>query len=457
MSQPNFRIAKEKELNIREIPYDTQITYDNKQLLLTKQGLIDIANKIAKKRNKAIQLTELDDILEFIRKTAFPSGKKYPDVCDFIANLYLKKKQDFLELNKLKSEGPEYVKEYQMKEINTYVNGETQFQYANIAENQGPAFVGAPVYSPAPLNNEQKNLLEIETMQKVNHFLEPSTFNDILGKLNYNYTTYNNVSLQRQSVPLDSRYRILATSNNYEYSWNLNPSGIPGQVGNIRTQRTIKQIIQMNISSFTIPAKFSNLKYPKIRLFVKEFISQSNIVTLYQNNSNQAAQLSYYHFEFNVTKNGDLYNLEPINHSYSFMNPVTVIETITISLYTPFDLYYFQQDRAVFTVTYGNPTIFTYQSNYLTPNQVQQTTYPLLSTGDTVYILDVIDPTGVSNYTIDNLVNRQAGWTIVMTGINQFTIPVDTSVFGIGQQQTNIGVYFGNQRIYFPIEFVSLN
>ena len=128
-------------------------------------------------------------------------------------------------------------------------------------------------------------------------------------------------------------------------------------------------------------------------MLVKEFTSQSIMVTEFLDPNQTQPTVYYYHFEFDITTtSANKVLLTPTNKTFTFRKPFARVETITISFHTPFELMVFTPDRGVYTVTFGNHTLFTITSD---PAH-------LLNTGDLIYVIDLDS----SDQTINDLVNQ---------------------------------------------------
>lgn len=466
--QPIYQVYKDKELQKRGIPLNTILTPDNCQILLTKDALRSIANRISQETNKKFTTPEIEQLINFITRlpTTKFHGKNISEAYENISNAYIDRyivkknlierniPTSIIELTKLNeiSEDPS-INDYQRKEINQFTKDENPYKYAMFANRRGDAVVdqdrvdgkrsspdGLP--SGRKLSPEEIDKANYKALKMVQNFLNPDSINDLIGRISSCYTNFSSINLPHQTIPLDSRNRLVTNTSLTEYTWNIHTAGQPGHLGDIRIQDTLQQVVKIDIGSFWLPMyPVVGSYYNRIRLLIKEFSSQSNIVTEFLNPNQTEPTVYYYHFEFNIISiSGNKVFLEPVNRSYIFRKPFARVETLTISFRTPFELLPFTPDRGLYTLTFGNPTLFTITSEAA----------HLLATGDLVYVINS-DPT--SNE-IANNINRQIGWFITVISPTQFTIPYDSSA--AGGSETNIEIYYGSKRVFLPIEFTSL-
>lgn len=468
MSQPIFDIQKQKDLKKRGIPLDTFITPDNNQILLERESLRDITAKVSERIGRKFTVSEVKRLVEFIRQLP---ASKYCNTTLIKAQTILA--NEFLNRYTIKAELAEEefptsvialthldeittepgIDEYQKKEIKQFTKDENQNKYSAFANKRGDAVVDADRVkgirsSPDSLPSGKKisiddlNKANYETLKIVKNFLDPDSIDELLNRYSSTYTNFYNINLPHQVVSLDSRNRLLTNTNTNEYTWNLHNAGRPGHLGDIQMQDTIQQIIQMKLGSFWLPmGPIVGSYYNKIRLLIKEFTSQSTPVTEFLTSDPSNPTVYYYHFEFDIgPTSGNKVFLTPVNNTYTFRKPFARLDTLTISFRTPFNQLIFQSDRGIFTITYGNPTVFT----------ITSATSHGLSTGDLIYVLN----SSSGNAAIDSALTLTSGYFVTKISNTQFSIVLDTSTL-VGTQ-TNVQVYYGSQRVFFPIEFTSL-
>lgn len=470
MSQLNYDVANQKDLEKRGISLDTIITPDNKQLFLSRELLIQIGNRISLITGSIMTKIQMTDLFNYIKNLPFDKykGLTYNNAATLIAKLYLDRnvvKKNLIEseyktnpinlanLNEI-TPTPTIV-EYQVEEIKQFTNNENQYKYSAFADRRGNAFIdykkvndnfSSPDSLPPgkKITNDELNKENYETLKLVKNFLDPHFISDLINRFSSTYTNYQSINLPHQTFPLDSRNRVLYNdnnSNNLEYTWSLTFSGLIGQQGNLNINDTLQQIMQIKIGSFWLPMyPIAGSYYNKIRMLIKEFNSQSNRVTEFIDSDPTIPTTYNFHFEFNITQTiGNRVFLEPVNDIFTFRKPFAMIDTLTISFRTPFNQLILQPDRGVYTLTYGFPTVLTITSG---------TTG--ISTGDLIYILN----SDSGNTTIDTYLNRSEGYIATKISDTEFSIPVDTSIL-VGSE-TGINVYYGSKRIFFDLNFITL-
>lgn len=464
--QPIYKQANDKDLRHRGIPLNTLVTPDNDQLFLSKAALVEIANRVSFQTGQSLTQSGAENLIQFLRSTSINNvhGKPLGEAYNILATEYLRAglvKAQLIEQNESTSAvrltnldqvtDMPTIDDYQKKEIAQFTSNENQYKYAAFADRRGNAVVdhdrvlgnrSSPNSLPSGFKPsiEDVNRENYEALRLVKNFLNPEYINELIGRYSSSYTNFSSISLPHQTIPLDSRNRLMTNQSNSEYTWNIHSAGLPGQVGDVRIQDTIQQVIQMTVGSFWLPLPPSvGTYYGKIRMLIREFAPQSNLVTEFLTITN-APSTSSYHFEFNVQQivNGRAF-LTPVNPTYSFRKPFAQLNTLTLSFRTPFNILIFDPDRGVYTITYGNPTLFT----------IINPAFTGLNTGDLIYVLNSNSGSAV----IDNALTNTAGWIITKVSNTSFTIPLDSSAL-IGTQVSN--VYYGAKRLVVPVEFLCL-
>lgn len=233
--------------------------------------------------------------------------------------------------------------------------------------------------------------------------------------------TYNNVCFPRQLVPFDSKGRLQTGGSTL--SWNLNQSGNPGQIGDVWLQDTVKEILAIKIYPFWIPNNASISFYRKARLGIRELFQRAQATQFI--GANSAAIISGYQFEFNAETIGSRTLLTPVNDTYRFYPPVAKLDSVSITLYDPFNVVQLPADSDTCIVNFGNPTTIT------------TTTPHGSSTGDIVYFSGSLNAKLTTEY----------GLPITVINATIFTVPI------IGSGVQNAVVYYGSRRIFFELEF----
>jgi len=474
MSTTNHRSGRRKELADRGAVLDSLITLDNHEVLFTQDSLTRTANAISAIKKRVLTESEIVQLVEYVKNIPPERffGKRLNESIDMIARNFVKRGNGLAPIPEAMLEevmgiteitdGLGSMREYQKMEINQLTSNENQIKYTYYPDKRGnavldrkraegnysspdnippfsetPAAVTAGTATGTPGPRPSTELLS--AIKLLNSFLDPKSIQDTFSGMRQVWTTYQTITLPHQTIPLDSRNRLLNNTSRKEYSWYLNPAGQAGQMGNIHIQDTLKEIIRMQVSPFWLPVSSAmSGYYGKVRMIIKEFASQSIPVVEYPF-SDESAPLEYtYHFEFETRRRdkNKLY-LVPIYNTFNFRTSISRVEKLTIAFRTPFNELEFETDRMDMTMTSALiPTVTS-----IVPHN--------LSTGDLVYFTKY---NSVST-TLNTLVNRQEGYFITKTGPNTFTVPIDTTAAGVTLPVT---VYFGSKRLITQIEFTSL-
>lgn len=468
MSEPNFSIANQKIRQFQGLPLNSLVTRDTSDMFLSTNVIIHIANNISASIGRKMTSGEISLLQDFIQNS---SRTPYTDITLRLA--CQKFATNFLARNRLKAEivknnietsvvtlanldeittDPTMV-DYQVKEIKQFTKNENQYKYDAFADRRGDAVVdsgrvngnrsspdGLP--SGKKLSIDEVYASQYKTSKILEQVFNPKSIDELIGRFSNTYSTFLSVNLPHQTVPLDSRNRLITNSSLTEYSWNIHTAGQFGSQGDIKIQDTLQQVIQMSLGGFWLPmTPITGSYYDKIHMLVKEFSSQSIFVSEFLSSNNNRPTVSYYHFEFNITQtSGSKVFLEPVKRSYEFRKPISQVNTLTINFRTPFGQLILPPDRGVFTMTFGNPTIFDITSD---PAHG-------LATGDLIYILNA----ATGNTIIDKLITREEGYIITKISATSFSIALDTS--SLGGTETGISIYYGSKRIFLQLEFTTL-
>jgi hypothetical protein len=461
-----YRRGLQKELEIRAVPLNTAVSTDTYQLLLTKDSLKTIANHASAIVKRKLTESEIRDLINFIRRlpeTQF-YRKPYGQAQKEMAQMFLVKnrtmreqiedQEDIANLTKVSEDTSEgSISDYQKKEVMQMSASESSFKAKAFPDRRGNAIVDrGSTYgnrslpdgiAPRDLKQEDVNEVMFLAMKSLKEFLDPESLEDFIYKSreSENYHTFEDIELSHQTIQLDSRNR-LPTGPVNEYQWNIHTAGKPGYPGDVKIQDTLQYVIEMQIGSFWLPLSVDdpiNTYYGKIRMLIREFSAQATQVTEFLDPVQTDPSMYSYHFEFNIVQQSlNRVLLKPVNSKFRFRTPMARVETITIVFREPFMPVAIQPDRGIYTVTYGNPTLFT---TTLSNN---------LSTGDLVYIINSDSGT----VAIDALLNRQKGWIVTRIDNFNFTIQVDTS--SLSGTETGVSVYYGSKRTFFELAFTSV-
>jgi hypothetical protein len=257
------------------------------------------------------------------------------------------------------------------------------------------------------------------------------------------YLNYSSL-MREEYVIADSRYQNMVNTDRTKIVFNLiSNSKTRSDNGGIIIGNVIKDIVQIEVSSFTIPYKpvFANF-YNKITLSINEWVS----------NSFEAYEGGQFHFIFEIDKiDNNLIYLRPTDAVYSFSKPMNYIDNFTLSFGAMLPKITFDADRMYvssfdYIDIYG---IITFNSEHN------------LVTGDLVYLSGFSTPDTARDVTIINKVNRNSGHTIVkkdnysvLLNIDlsqiRYEYPVGTGQYPIDTFTQDVLAYFASKRIMIP-------
>ena len=269
---------------------------------------------------------------------------------------------------------------------------------------------------------------------------------DIVKYLNYE-------SLFRDEyIIADSRYQNTTNSDRSKIVFSLqtnlrstaiDTTNIQSQ-GGIIVSTNIKDIVQIEVSPFTIPYNPTFLNfYNKISLTINEWTA----------NSYQAFEGGQFHFMFDILKTeNNLIYLNPVDRIFRFNKPVNYIDNFTLSFGAMLPKIKFDIDRM-------SASKFDYKSKdgIITFDQPHN-----LITGDLIYISDFTTPDPALDVEFINDMNRSSGHTIVKK--NNYSIctnmdfslirhetPAGSLIYPIDSFNQSINVYFASKRIQIQL------
>lgn len=465
--------GRKMELQARAINPGMLITPDNGGILLEQDTLKHIANNISTITKRQFTRDEATQLINFIRD--MPPQQFYQKTLDFgvrrITNLWLNRVNNDIrsfprdtgtvdqlaKINEITDRGT--VVDYLHQELLQTSDSENQFKWTSHPDRRGNAVIDRDRVnglrsSPdniAP-NDQDVQVQQLRVMQNVSKSLgsigqvmNPDNIDHLFKRAQSSTVglqTFHSITLPHRIIPFDSRNRDVSDTTPNAVKWYLNVSGDIGNLGDIQVQDTLQQIIRIRIEPFYLPVtNVLDDYYTTVDMYIHEFWQRAN-VTEFLNPLLQSAIQYGYHFRFRARRVGKnrLY-LTPEQPEYTFSKPVAQINSITTSFRSPFKPIQLDDDRGVYTATYGAVTLFTLTSG--TNNH--------LSTGDLVYVINFDSPSA----TINNQMNTESGLIITRINDTQFTVTVDTSSLGVGDL-TDITVLYGSKRIFFQIEFFSL-
>lgn len=303
-------------------------------------------------------------------------------------------------------------------------------------------------FSPERLEGLYSKKEKLENNSSISAFLS----SDEQSKIDFvKYINYE--SLYRdEHIILDTRYQNTTNQDRTKIVFTLQ--------SNIKTKKTeiissetqgginigssIKDIIEIQISPFTIPYKpiFDNF-YQKITLTINEWTS----------NSFQAYEDGAFHFIFTIEKiDNNLIYLYPVDNVFRFVKPVNYIDSFTLSFGGMLSKLIFDKDRmSTSNINYSS------KRGEITFNEKHN-----LVSGDLIYITNftTLDPALDSEFI--KQVNRKDGH--IITKKNDFSILINmdmndirhpespqSSIYPIDSFYQLIDIYFASKRIQIPI------
>jgi hypothetical protein len=461
--------GRNKELQFRAIGPDMIVTPDSGGILLEKDTLKLIANSVSGRLNRKLIHGEIDQLVKFIRELPQQQFYQKPlsTAIDRISNLFVNRHRNTLNsyprdtgsvdglarINEITDDGT--VSDYLHQEALQTSDNENQYKWTAHPDRRGNAVIdrdrvnglrsSPDNVAPHPASQAQMFERLSSCVQSIGKVMNPDFIDNLFKRANASLLAAQNfqgIVLPRRTVPLDSLNRDLADPTSNVIKWYLNVAGRPGSVGNIQIQDTLQQVIRVSVSPFWLPISNPiDLYYSTIRMNIREFWQRAEVTDYFGSNQSQAIQ-SGYHFQFKITQvEPNRVFLVPENLEYTFSKPVAQIDSLTLEFKNPFQPVVLDTDRGTYTVTYGNPTLFTLTSG--TNNN--------LSTGDIVYVLNFTS----ANTSINDQLNSADGLSITKISNTQFTVAVDSSSLGAGTL-TGVQVLYGSKRVFLQLEFISL-
>jgi hypothetical protein len=212
-------------------------------------------------------------------------------------------------------------------------------------------------------------------------------------------------------ILLDTRYRILDTDGTTSFQWNVVNTEITQQ-GSVNVIGNIRDIVAIRIFPIKIPYNSNaDNDYSRVTLLIQEFSAQSFI----------AQENRRFHFMLRpvVTDRWIELTTDNFNDGYFiFRNPITRLDTLTLTFGSPLDAIKFDTDRMnayINDADYSTDTTFTTNS----PHN--------LETGDTAIISNFRTANSAIDTVMVSLINRAAGHIITYIDANRFSIDVNSS------------------------------
>lgn len=225
---------------------------------------------------------------------------------------------------------------------------------------------------------------------------------------------------------LDSRYRILDDDGTASFRWNFVNNATYTQ-GTVNVIGDIKDITSIKVFPTKIPyVSQADNNYTRVTMFIEEFSAQAFI----------GQENRKFHFVFAPEIQDRYIDLNPKDNNaglFKFKNPITHVETITVSFGSPLQPIVFDLDRQTMVIeSYGTVTRLTcaYAHNLLTGDLVYISNF---KTNNTTSAIDTI---------ISSAINKSSGIIITYVTDYIFSIDVDSSMLlytGAGTVAANTG------------------
>ena len=281
---------------------------------------------------------------------------------------------------------------------------------------------------------------------------------DLIEKPKLVHSLFSPKSLYKKAyLRLDSRWRLRDTLTNNQFKWNLAYSGTQYDptTSTVSTSR-ITSIIGMKIIPFKLPNTYNSIANGnRINIRVKEFDNQAYIgynnqryhftLSIKKPNGYREADAAISVFNYEQAELNDLGN----NFSeFNFAQPITQIDTLTLSFDNGFD---------VLTLDPDIITNVTLSYNVLTPTVTTFTfaSIPYIALYDTIIISGITLVTGAESLQsqLDSL-QRPEGWIItnqVSATVMQINFNFDDLDKG-ATDRTNMVVYLNSKRLMINLE-----
>lgn len=230
----------------------------------------------------------------------------------------------------------------------------------------------------------------------------------------------------------DTRYRSLDNDGTTYFKWSLINSSVISN-GAINFTGKMRNIIAMRVYPLRLPYNsYLDNNYRRVGMLISEFNNQSFVG---QENKN-------FHFLFGTTINGDYVECTTDKYNdgyYRFDNPITNIDSLTLSFSSPLEQVIFRPDRYNCTFAYGNPTTITTSATHNLPNSSR------------IYFTNFTSASPVTDAATIAAMNSSAGLTITTTGAATFTVAINTTSITPSVGLTISG-FCEARRIFIPIE-----
>lgn len=235
----------------------------------------------------------------------------------------------------------------------------------------------------------------------------------------------------KTQILLDSRWRSQDTDGTSLFRWSFSNT-VAAKLGTFNTTSPIRDIIAIKVLPFKIPYSASAENPTKnITMYYNEFSNQCVI----------AQENRKYHHWLDYVKEDDWLSLDATKYNkgkYYFDKPITTLDTLTVSFGSPLQIIQFDIDRMNAVFIEGNPTVLTFPSAHNLDN------------GNTIYFTDFSTTDTVTDAILISAINSNFGHEV--TRINSTQVSIATSSVGVTGVMNSPIAYFGDKRIFIPLE-----
>jgi hypothetical protein len=235
----------------------------------------------------------------------------------------------------------------------------------------------------------------------------------------------------KTQILLDSRWRSQDTDGTTLFRWSFSNT-VAAKLGTFNTTSPIRDIIAIKVLPFKIPYSASAENPTKnITMYYNEFSNQCVI----------AQENRKYHHWLDYVKEDDWLSLDATKYNkgnYFFDKPITTLDTLTVSFGSPLQIIQFDIDRMNAVFTEDNPTILTFPSAHNLDN------------GNTIYFTDFSTTNPVADAVLISAINSNFGHEVIRINSTQVSIAIST--VGINGVMNSPIAYFGDKRIFIPLE-----
>ena len=374
--------------------------------------LLQVINKISAYTGKRLLRSEIEGLIQYINELNFRMMNDTKDnIIDKIARNFS---------TQLKTTSMPYIDIHEVMKGYIGLDSKSEVSNAYGSPYTLPSSIGVPEIDSASNTKQNSDFRRqnINTMNPAN--------NSLVGTVYAKPQETQNLYLL-----LDSKYRNLSTDQSI-FSWTvMNAANVTQGTVNTLCDK-IQNIVNMQFEQFNIPYVGSaDNVYRKIAVFIEEFASMSVLI----------ASGRRYHIMLNSTILGNQIELMPQYNDrgrFRFSNPVHILNTITIRMYSPFVPIIFLKDR--FNVQL--------QSNGVLTNVIFTEEHKV-SDGELVYFTDYNTLSTQDNPIIEDI-NSETGH--IVSFIDNYTLSIVKDITSVTVDVNNITVCFiASRRVIIPV------